>query len=154
MGDVQMRGASRCWLCQCSSTDCSMVKTILDFVHECAMMMSEEEIVEQVYENILHQWPESDVTRENIRTHINDHMVSSNVISARNVRLLSSLADEVKDNVVTIEQETGHRCVDEKMAKLYLSFVNQIQGIMKAERKGFNTGKEKAAGAEKNETIS
>ena len=151
MADVQMRNVTRCWLCQCSSTDCSMVKTILDFVHECAMMMSEDEIVEQVYENIIHQWPECDVTRENIRVHINDHMVSSNVISARNVRLLSNLADEVKDNVVTVEQETGHRCVDEKMAKLYLSFVNQIQSIMKAEKRAFGAAKEKAASTDKND---
>ena len=134
-----------CWLCRYCSSDCSYMQAVLDFIRDSALLMSEEEIVAQVHENILAQWPDSGMTREGVRTHVHSHMVCPNMVAARSVREMSRIAAEVRECVVSVDQETGHRCVDEKMAKLYLSFMGSINGVLKGDGKRgvLDTGKKK-----------
>lgn len=142
----RMQEDGSCWLCRYSSADCCYMRTILDFIRDSALIMTEEEIVCQVHENINARWPECGMTRDGVRCHIASHMVCPSVIAARSVRDLSRVADEIRDCVVTVDQESGHRSVDEKMAKLYLSFVGSINSVLckgDARRDAGGVGKKK-----------
>lgn len=123
-----------CWLCQYGSKNNPHTKEILDFISESATAMSEEEIVRQVHRTIRAEWPDLDVTKEDIRRHITQHTLCSNVVLSRTLRDLNRLSEEIRDTVVVYDPETGHRSVDEKTAKLYLSCVGQITNMLKLER--------------------
>lgn len=134
-----------CWLCQYGNKNNPHTKEILEFISDSATTMAEDEIVVQVHRTIKTKWPSLDITREDIKRHILQHTLSSNVVLSRTLRDLNKLTEEVRDTIVVFDPETGHRSIDEKNAKLYISCVNQITNMIKLDRSyNYSLGANKA----------
>eukprot|EP00960_Hanusia_phi_P000464 12884-Hanusia_phi.AAC.1 len=125
---------SGCWLCRYSSNECPYMKTILDFIRDSAFIMDEEEIITQVCDSIAAQWPDSQVSRAVIKEHIHSHMVCPNLFAAHSVRKMKTIADEIEGHIVTTEVE-GYKTIDDKMARLYLAYIAQMNNILKGDQR-------------------
>ena len=101
-----MQVESDCWLCRYCGAECPYMQAILDFIRDSALLMSEEEIVAQVHENVTSRWPDCGMTREAVRHHISHHLVCPNMVAARSVRDLSRVAEEIRECVVSVDWTT------------------------------------------------
>ena len=119
------------------------MKEIYDYINEAALNITEEEIVNQVHSIINAQWPEENVPRITVKLHVFQHVVNQNLTIARSVREMNHMASIVRTNVTSVDSQTGNFIVDERMAKLYLTFIAQINNMMKADnrRPCLNTGR-------------
>lgn len=131
---AQQTTSRPCWLCQYGNKNNPHTKEILEFISDSATTMAEDEIVHQVYRTIKDKWPSLDITRDDIKRHILQHTLSSNVVLSRTLRDLNKLTEQVRESIIVLDPDTGHKSIDEKNAKLYISCVNQITNMIKLDR--------------------
>lgn len=128
-----MQANYSCWMCKYYSNNCPYMREIYDFIDEAAMNIAEEELINQVHAIITAHWTEENVPREVVRKHISHHIVNQNMIIARSIRDINEMSATVKENVVVVDKYSGQFVVDEKLAKLYLTFINHITNLLKTD---------------------
>ena len=66
-----------------------------------------------------------------VRRHITEHMLHANVTLACTLRQLLELAEQLRRQIHTVDEETGQRVIDAAQMKNYLALTNQIAAIYK-----------------------
>lgn len=140
-----------CWLCKYASNEVALKATflIVENVHAMDIDVMAQQISEIIALEARARFGDNvpleghDV--ESVRQHITQHMLHAPVALACTLRNLTGLAEQLRQQVYTVDEETGLRVLDAAQVKNYLAMVNQITTIYKlgdANRLLFMKGKD------------
>lgn len=114
-----------CWLCEFS--DDPVARSLTHFMTEQAVTMGPELMAERVHEALVESCPMADgIGLEEVRSHIQSHMLQPGVRVACFMRSLLKLSDKLEGITTAYDPETGETVVDGKNVSVYLKVVSEI----------------------------
>jgi hypothetical protein len=126
-----------CWLCTYSSS--AVAQRVTAAIVENASVMALETIAEQASQSIV-----DDVRTEfgeagdlagsapaDVRRHVARHMLQANVALAVTLRGLLEVAEQLRGQIHTVDEETGQQIVDAAQVRNYLAVTAQVAGLYK-----------------------
>lgn len=111
---------------------CSIIKSyIIDNISSIDL----DELCSQVVTELQNSMTDnefSSLTASDVKTHITQHMLNSNVVMTNILKDLLKLSNVARDSCTTIEQDTGHAVVNVKMLSAYIKTVETIAAIYRS----------------------
>jgi hypothetical protein len=118
----------RCWLCEYS--DDPVARAITQHITEQSVSMGPELLSERVHESLIEQYPTAEgIGLDEVREHINVHMLQPGVRVACMMRSLLKLATRLESNTMTLDPETNETVVDGKSLSAYLKVVSEVMSM-------------------------
>jgi hypothetical protein len=125
---------NHCWMCTYSTEN--LTKMLNAFVTENIPNIAMRHITEQIRAFVLLSFPEATgAETDDIRRHIEEHMVAPEVKMACSIRSLSAIADVVRAGITRVDEESGDMIIDSKQVELYLKVMNQINSSYRVDTK-------------------
>ena len=118
----------RCWLCEYS--DDPVARALTQFMCEQSVTMGPELLAERVHESLVEQCPMSEgIGLEEVRAHIQSHMLQPGVRVACFMRSLIKLATKIESTTLEVDPETNQTVVDGKSLSAYVKVVSEIMSL-------------------------
>ena len=117
-----------CWLCEFS--DDPVARSLTQFMTEQAVTMGPELMAERVHEALVESCPMAEgIGLEEVRSHIQSHMLQPGVRVAFFMRSLIKLATKIESATVAVDPETNETVVDGKSLSAYVKVVSEIMSM-------------------------
>ena len=120
-----------CVLCQYHGNTAVVTKRILAYMEDAVNHVHRDEICQQVSEEL--QNYDLDVTPDEVRVHMEQHMINKHVILSTVVSDLMGIARASKQSCMLTSDETGQPAVDPKYASIYFKAVDQLTSILRSD---------------------
>ena len=120
-----------CVLCQYHGNTAVVTKRILAYMEDAVSHVHRDEICQQVSEEL--QNYDLDVTPDEVRVHMEQHMINKHVILSTVVSDLMGIARASKQSCMLTSDETGQPAVDPKYASIYFKAVDQLTSILRSD---------------------
>ena len=120
-----------CVLCQYHGNTAVVTKRILAYMEDAVNHVHRDEICQQVSEEL--QNYDLDVTPDEVRVHMEQHMINKHVILSTVVSDLMGIARASKQSCMLTSDETGQPAVDPKYASIYFNAVDQLTSILRSD---------------------
>ena len=120
-----------CVLCQYHGNTAVVTKRILAYMEDAVNHVHRDEICQQVSEEL--QNYDLDVTPDEVRVHMEQHMINKHIILSTVVSDLMGIARASKQSCMLTSDETGQPAVDPKYASIYFKAVDQLTSILRSD---------------------
>ena len=124
-----------CFLCRMAHGDHATVNKCLDYIKDSISSVHLDEIVRQVHD-VLQATDDVNMTHEDIKTHICDHMKTQKIVLHNTLKDLTHLATVTKKCCVskpsvdaTANECTSQEQVDLRMLSAYLKIIDQVVSV-------------------------
>ena len=115
----------RCWLCEFS--DDPVARSLTQFMTDQAVSMGPELMADRVHEALVENVPMAEgIGLDEVREHINSHMLHPGVRVACLMRSLLKLSDKLEGISTAFDPETGQTVVNAKSVTVYLKVISEI----------------------------
>lgn len=115
----------RCWLCEFS--DDPVARSLTQFIVEQAVSMGPELMADRVHEALVENCEMAEgIGLEEVREHIQSHMLHPGVRLACIMRSLLKLVDKLEGINTTFDKDTGETVVDGKSVSVYLKVISEV----------------------------
>lgn len=115
----------RCWLCEFS--DDPIARSLTQFMTDQAVSMGPELMADRVHEALVENVPMAEgIGLDEVREHINTHMLHPGVRVACLMRSLLKLSDKLEGISTAFDPETGQTVVNAKSVTVYLKVISEI----------------------------
>jgi hypothetical protein len=120
--------SSRCWLCEYS--DDAIARSVTQFMVEQAVTMGPEMMAERVHETLVESCPMADgIGLDEVREHINSHMLHPGVRVACLMRSLLKLVTKLETTTMSCDPETNQTVVEGKSLSAYLKVISEVMSM-------------------------
>lgn len=125
------RPSRACVLCQYHGNTAVVTKRIVTYMEDAVSNVHRDEICQQVSEEL--QNYDFDVTPDDVRVHMEQHMINKHVILSTVVSDLMGIARASKQSCMLTSDETGQPAIDPKYASIYFKAVDQLTSILRSD---------------------
>ena len=101
------------------------------FVVDSISHMSFLQIIEQLFEHLQTSFPNENINKQQLSTHIREHMLHPRIKVARMIHRLSEMQSSITQNIVSHDAESEQTIIDASAVKLYAVLSNQISSLYK-----------------------
>ena len=99
------------------------------FVIDSISHISFSYIIDQLFEHLHNSFPDEDINRQQLSTHIREHMLHPRIKVARMIHRLSEMQASITQNIVSHDAESEQTIIDASAVKLFAVLSNQISSL-------------------------
>jgi hypothetical protein len=132
LSQVSQASTRACVLCQYHGNTSVITKRILAYMEDAVSHVHRDEICQQVCEE-LHDNSDLEVSPDDVRVHMEQHMINKHIILSTVVSDLMGIARASKQSCMLASEETGQPAVDPKYAGIYFKAVDQLTSILRSD---------------------
>lgn len=134
-----MEAEGACWLCVYATDE--IAQEVNTLIAENAHCMGVETLAGQaelvISEGVRKKYGEAAAaalqghTARHVARHVRGHMLHASVVLGNTLRGLVELGDQLRQQIHTVDEETGQRVIDATQVKNYLAVTNQVANLYK-----------------------
>jgi hypothetical protein len=126
---TESQTSSFCWLCKFHGNP--VCDKAIIFVVDSISHISFSNIIEQLFEHLHSSFPDDNISKQQLSTHIREHMLHPRIKMARMIHRLSDMQSSITQNIVSHDAESEQTIIDASAVKLYTLLSNQISSLYK-----------------------